>query len=817
MNAAFAPFAALYTLAATMTAQSADLSRKLDELLRSANAGEAVCAEVARAAADAHEDATAREKARQLVAAAANAAVYLPRVDAALVGELNALLDLKSVDAATAARVHYAIGETHFRLGDLDAADAALAVATSCDPTLSFHLATRRCLVQIARGDMATAFAMCELAGAAATSELDRRRTAQTRADLELRIGLFDHAARSLESARGPDTGDPYDTLSTLRLDTELALALEDFVVARERAAQWQQAAESAADRGAASAQRAAIAHLRATAGVGEIADALHRTRTLLDDPTWPAVNRAPLQRIAIELLLQSGDAAAARQVARALAAGRTLPELPSDDLAAVADAELSDDSLTADALDALCVALDAAWKQQVADWKSLGERAGRLAFLQLRSRRNLASALLSTIVRGGGENAGDACLMRLLLAEGAGTSAREIGVPAVEPRDIRNRLAQNGVRLLVYLPAPRGSHCIEVNERGAHCHALPSDSSLRAQVRAIRALLASSGDANAIADHAKALLQRVTPHGEAAWLGSSSLVVVGRELLAGLPFEILPTGDPAAPWLGLRAPISYLPSLRLGVWLSQRPPAQTPHATARFATGLAAADCAAWGQSDLVLSDEQMRRALAGLASPTATLLPRASAASFTHDPGAALALFAHGVYDATAEAKNGFLLARDGSQASAVFPAACAKLRMAPFTALAVCGAARASLRRGDDGGGDLVDAAMRGGATCVLSSEFDLRVDDALAMVGETFTQLAHGHDASRAVLEARRALARADDHPSRFASMRLDGLGSLVVPLVAAPTRSSISVQAVLVILLTLAAIGGWLVRRTANRR
>lgn len=816
MTTAFARLAALWTIAAAASAQGNDATGKLDELLRRASAGESVCAEVLRALADAPDDTATREKAKRLVSDAADAAVYQPRVDAALVADLEALLALPWLDASTKAHVQCAIGETSFRLGELTAADSALAAAAAADAAFAFHVATRRCLVQISRGDMAAAFAMCELASEAATSDLDRRRTAQTRADLELRIGLFDAATRSLAAARGRDTGDPYDTLATMRLETELALALEDFASAREFASKWRQAAVAAAERGAASAQRAQIAEARATAGVGETADALRQTQSLLDDPSWPTVNRAPLQRLAIELSLQRGDMSTAREIARALAGGQQLSALDADNLAAIADAELSDAGLTRERVEELRAALDAAWSKQVADWRSLGERTGRLAFLQLRSRRNLASALLSAIVREGADDAGDACLSRLLLAEGSGTSARELDVPAVAPQEVRELLARNEARVLVYLPAPRGSHCVEVREQGSRCIELPSDSGLRAEARELRSLLANTGDENAIRDKAAALLRRVAPRDDAEWLGSAPIVVVGRELLAGIPFETLPTADAKAPWLGLRTPISYLPSLRLGVWLSRRDKTPTSRATARFATGLDAADCAKWRQNDLVLTEAQMLRVVSGVADDSATVLLRADAASFAEDPGAALALFAHGIYDATADAKNGFLLARDGSRPGAVFPSDCAKLRMAPFTALAVCGAARTSLRRGDDGGGDLVDATIRGGANCVLSSEFDLRVDDALAIVGDTFAHLANGLDASHALLEARRARARHDSHPSRFAAMRLDGLGSLVAPLVAAPSRSG-SYRWVIVSLLALTITCCWFLARGGKTR
>jgi len=193
----------------------------------------------------------------------------------------------------------------------------------------------------------------------------------------------------------------------------------------------------------------------------------------------------------------------------------------------------------------------------------------------------------------------------------------------------------------------------------------------------------------------------------------------------------------------------------------------------------------------DLTLSDSQRAEPLQGIAEKHRNARDRATKQDLLLPPGAAMALFAHGIYDANADAKNGFLLSASSTESGAIFAGSCASLRFAPFTSLAVCGAARTSLRRGDDGGGDLVDAAMRAGATAVLCSEFDLRVDDALALTRVTFVSLARGKDAAHALLDARMAHAGSGDgHPSRWASMRLDGIGTLTIPLKPADETSNL---------------------------
>jgi hypothetical protein len=804
---------ACVALAALAPAQESDWAAQANAALAKFERG-ARCEEQAIVLLEtAPGDEASRATALGLLLALADAAVQLREADEGLASQLDALATKEWIPPPAQARLCYASGEIRFRIGSLEAADKSLADAMRFDPTLTLHLANRRCFVQIARGDMVTALAMSEIAREASTSELDRRRTSQTRADLALRIGLFDEEARSLAAARGPETGEDYDALAELRIEAELALALEDFERANEVAARWRDRAITAGDHGIASLQRATIALLRAKAALEGPQRALMDAQRILDDASWPAANRAQALRITIALQLQLGLRDEARLLAQRLTAGRAFDALSPDDLAIVAAATLTDSSLAGEQVTALRAALDVAWNAQIEAWKALGERTGRLAFLQLRARRDLGSALLSALARELGPRAGEACLLRLLAAEGAGTSARELGLRDIDVATVRATLIAHGERVLVHLPASIGSHCLEITKDSVDRFDLPSDLGLRASVRVARSLLAESGDEVALRDAAARLLPHVAPTGNGSWFGTEPLVIVGRELLAGIPFEALPTKDTNSPWLGLRAPISYLPSLRLGVWLAERTAPVSASACALFATGLNPADLARWRQSDLVLDDAQMCEPLSPIAPSQRIAIPAADRAAFDAPPCSALLLFAHGIYDAEADSKNGFLLATKDQASGAVFASECAALRFPPFVALAVCGAARTSLRRGDDGGGDLVDAVMRGGARTVLASEHDLRVDDAVAITRETMRGLADGKTSAEALLFARRS--RASDgygHPSRWSSMRLEGLGASRTQLTPAPYSFPWMTAACG----ALAAIAGLLIARAVAR-
>jgi hypothetical protein len=284
---------ACVALAALAPAQESDWAAQANAALAKFERG-ARCEEQAIVLLEtAPGDEASRATALGLLLALADAAVQLREADEGLASQLDALATKEWIPPPAQARLCYASGEIRFRIGSLEAADKSLADAMRFDPTLTLHLANRRCFVQIARGDMVTALAMSEIAREASTSELDRRRTSQTRADLALRIGLFDEAARSLAAARGPETGEDYDALAELRIEAELALALEDFERANEVAARWRDRAITAGDHGIASLQRATIALLRAKAALEGPQRALMDAQRILDDASWPAANRA--------------------------------------------------------------------------------------------------------------------------------------------------------------------------------------------------------------------------------------------------------------------------------------------------------------------------------------------------------------------------------------------------------------------------------------------------------------------------------------------------------------------------------------------
>ncbi len=457
--------------------------------------------------------------------------------------------------------------------------------------------------------------------------------------------------------------------------------------------------------------------------------------------------------------------------------------------------------------------ALDAAWAAQIQTWQDLGERTGRLAFLQLRSRRDLGALLFRALVREHGDRAGAECLRRLLAAERAGSAARALGLQPGTPAAVQATLAPAGGLLVAYLPAPLGSFAVVASAERIQAFELPSDLGLRPLATRLRQGLAADATAQQMrADALAAGTMLTTADMRAAWRQAKGIVFVGKDLLAGLPMECLAFDDGAEPpWLGLRTAVSCLPSMSLGLHLAAREKAvAAPQARALFATELAPADAARWGMQALDTSAQRQQATLAQVAAAQRRIVAPFSRADLRAEPAAAMALFAHGIYAADRESPNGFLAGPDGDRTGAVFAPDCGQLRFAPITALAVCGAARTALRRGDDGGGDLVDAVLQHGAEATLCSAIDLRVDDALDFVSEFFGALASGQDAAAAALSARRACARgATDRPSRWAGMSLHGLAGTTAPLRGADPadwRMRAALAAALIALLGLLARG-----------
>jgi hypothetical protein len=120
-------------------------------------------------------------------------------------------------------------------------------------------------------------------------------------------------------------------------------------------------------------------------------------------------------------------------------------------------------------------------------------------------------------------------------------------------------------------------------------------------------------------------------------------------------------------------------------------------------------------------------------------------------------LQVVAHGTFDYDRERPAGLRLDVDGVASGAIW---CEDIETQPAPALvllAVCGASRAPVRRGDDGRASIAGSFVLAGSECVITTPFDLRAAEALEYFETVQAAIARGSAPARALREARLELA------------------------------------------------------------
>jgi hypothetical protein len=366
------------------------------------------------------------------------------------------------------------------------------------------------------------------------------------------------------------------------------------------------------------------------------------------------------------------------------------------------------------------------------------------------------------------------------------GTQARRLGLEPPAPATVRATLAPVDGAILVYLPADAASHLFVVTTAGIEHHALASLAPTRARVRELRALLhqASAGPdperSRRIADLAAGIRDEVLPPAVRAqsrrW---RSLAVAGADLLANLPFEILP-GERMA-WLGAEQALWYLPSLPLGTTLARRRdvPADRTSLLVVAATRPGRA-----GLPHLPLDDGDVRQ-LAGTATPAEFLVGDGATPDAVRDAmrrgHAVFAFLGHGVSDAARAGDD-----RPGAlvlAGRAPCELHCSDLDrlegVPPVVVLAACGAGSGPARRGDDLGAHAAGALLHAGAAAVVAPAMDLELSTARAFVTSLHHALAAGAGVAEAARQARADVAAqaAFRDPAQLAVVQVLGLGDL----------------------------------------
>jgi hypothetical protein len=514
-----------------------------------------------------------------------------------------------------------------------------------------------------------------------------------------------------------------------------------------------------------------------------------------LDDPsTWSAA----LTLCDLELALGRPDQAeeSARAIsARISASGRRPALVVRSHLAGIRgriamalDLPLGEFSeRTAEAEDALMGLLSA--------WKAVRHRPGGVGFLHFDERRSLLVTLSQMLSELGREQQMRA-LDHLLEVEARGTLVQELQATRISSTRVQESLIPPGGGILIFLPSAWSSMAYTIDARGLTCWSLPgSDSWGDLDDRLAAAMqpegAREDGSALRLAALATALRDRIlSPELDRHISRWEEVVLVRTENLGAIPFEVLPLEGRGAVPLGLELATSYLPSLSVGLGLSDR------RSRREEATELdgAARVLIAVGPTEAPEDPDSDWQAIPWQVGDGRRLCAHwpAGWAEIELDPARALQrlmragsdgldlveIVAHGVRDENLERSQGFFLSSEKS----VFADSLSGLRAAPLTVLLVCGASAGPTRKGDDLGSHLVAEFLAGGSDVVASSKADLSFEASVALLEEFHRDLALGSTPSRALLAARRALASRAEwaHPAFHSNLTLTGLGFVPAP-------------------------------------
>ncbi len=360
-----------------------------------------------------------------------------------------------------------------------------------------------------------------------------------------------------------------------------------------------------------------------------------------------------------------------------------------------------------------------------------------------------------------------------LLSLHSLGTVSRQRELPPADGALLRELLGPRTLGLS-FIAGRSTSWILACDRASITLHELPADPLLQsARVELLSALQERLTSSPATRAAAEARLEFAIENASLAFLpgelqeriaGSSRLVITAGQELGSLPWGLL--RGAAGRWLGATHAIEHWPSVPLAAQLVQQ--------AGGAAEGLLAAGFLDPGPSAIgsgaidpraarVFLDAERLRALLGLSdAPSLELLAGSNAtlprltAALAQQPALACLTF-HGRVDATGRGTE--LLCAPGGPGDGLGANEAAALDGLPrVVALLACGALRAPLRRGDDGGLSLPNAFLAGGSACVLAAPTPLGAEATFAFWRELAVELAAATEGGAA--EAlRRARARA----------------------------------------------------------
>ena len=409
--------------------------------------------------------------------------------------------------------------------------------------------------------------------------------------------------------------------------------------------------------------------------------------------------------------------------------------------------------------------------------------RDGGMGLLQFEDVRGALSEL---VVLGRLLDGDEAALSHILRFRDLGSLARSLGGPPTDLARVRSVLPKGGGVLSYFLGQ---DHCFVflIDGDTVGFEPLPPRRTWEAaRNRAHLALLnppaekegASSRELDAKLEVLAAAL--LPPPVQGALETWSETRVEGLTTAGYIPFEALPLADGTP--LGLARPICRWPSLSVAPRLRARGSNRAP-AGADLAVLAAPVDVdrdpIRWRPEHTDLLARHCRPARLRIRTGPDAAMPALRDSAFLSADWLLLVL--HGVYQVSRELPSGFLLGRDsnGEQVE-VYASDLAGFESPQLVFLAICGAARGPLRRGDDGVTGLGGTFLKAGAQAVVLSPIDVMFEPTMVLASHMQAEMSQGASASLALLEARRELVRSDpqfDRPYFYATLLLVGDGDI----------------------------------------
>jgi hypothetical protein len=420
--------------------------------------------------------------------------------------------------------------------------------------------------------------------------------------------------------------------------------------------------------------------------------------------------------------------------------------------------------------------------------WSSQPTRAAGSGYLRYDSTRAILAELMSAqVALHGQEQGGAVALATLARAEAAGSLHRSLGARLPALAEIQAALLPVGTGALVFFPTVDRSLVFTVDsEQGARLFENASERGLLPICRRWWSEISESPSGLSKEDRVersasldargKQISAMLLPAPVLERLDRWSTVhVVGADFLDDLPFEALPI-EGLGP-LGRAKAVGYLPSLAIGVHLSERAARRELQSTVelcvvssvRSKPASGAPQDLPFGPDELESLAARVRGPLKALMGPQATLdgLRAADLARVR-----VLLFLTHGVTDGLRERPQGLRL----SAGQALWCEDAEGLPGPPLVILAVCDAGRGPQREGDGPVGSLGGAFLRGGADCVVLSGAELAYAATLQLSTELLRELDGGCSVAEGLRRARvqTATAEATQDPYYWALIRAVGL-------------------------------------------